>query len=89
MSNRTIWKFKIQLEERFTLPLPEDFKVLKISDGFMWVEGTFTSTKISLSNKMFAIVGTGKIIPDGFQHVGTYFEGVYVWHVYKWEWEDC
>lgn len=83
---RTIWKFKVQLKNRFTLPLPEDFKVLKVSDGYMWVEGTFTST---CDNRIFAIVGTGNPIPAGFQHVGTYFEGAYVWHVYKWEWEDC
>ena len=83
---RTIWKFKIELEERFTLPLPENFKVLKVSDGYIWIEGTFTSV---CSSRIFAIVRTGTSVPDGFQHVGTYFEGAYVWHVYKWEWEDC
>ena len=86
---RTIWKFKLQFEERFTLPLPDDYKVLKVSDGYMWIEGTHGGPIKELTKRMFTIVGTGTSVPDGFQHVGTYFEGAYVWHVYKWEWEDC
>lgn len=85
MTDRTIWKFDIELSERFALPLPDDYKVLKVSDGFMWIEGSFLAGMQNRSNKMFAIVGTGTSIPEGSQHVGTYFDGAYVWHVYGWK----
>lgn len=88
MTDKTIWKFAVKLQERFTLELPENFKILKIANGYIWIEGSFTTMRdpknVGTSRTiMFAIVGTGQSVPRGFQYVGTYFEGVYVWHVYQ------
>ena len=80
---KTIWKFDIEPTERFALPLPDDSKILEISNGYMWIEGSFFASMKNRNNETFAVVGTGTSVPDGFRHVGTYFEGAYVWHVYK------
>ena len=88
MTDKTIWKFPVELTKRFTLKLPWDFKILKVAKGQIWIEGSFPPVRGSLTtdrliNIVFAIVGTGHSVPKGFQHVGTYFEGMYVWHVYQ------
>ena len=81
---KTIWKFKIELGE-FVLEVPKDFMVIKVANGLMWIEGSFhdINNKGVARTVIFTVVGTGHPVPEAFEYVGTYFEGTYVWHVYK------
>ena len=79
--SKTIWKFDVEITDRFFLQLPPDYRILKVAKQRMWIEGTFEGPHFGVT---FTVVGTGHPVPAGFDYAGTFFDGPYVWHVYHW-----
>ena len=46
----------------------------------VWAEVVPSCT--SAYDTFVRIVGTGEPVPEGADHIGTYIEGPFVWHVY-------
>ena len=64
------------------MDLPKDYKLLKIAQGHIWIEGSFR-LGVFEARVFFVTVGTGKEVPSGHKYIGTYFQDEYVWHIYK------
>lgn len=79
---RTVWKFPIVDDAR--VEMPEGAKAVHI--GFqgrqltMWAE---IDPSAPLTHRSFEIVGTGHDIPDGGQHVYSWIDEPFVWHLYE------
>lgn len=89
--SRTIWKYGIEVTDRFALEIPGNFKVLCVKnqnrngsfvDGrpCMWID---VDPAIQSASHNFFVVGTGGPIPDGARHyIGTWLDGPFVWHLF-------
>ena len=84
----SIWKYHIQIEDKFTMELPKDSLVLdiKIQDKkpTMWV---LVEENADLEKRYFRMFGTGQKFEtiSGLSHIGTIqmFKGDFVWHVFE------
>lgn len=77
--------FKYLIEE--SVLIPKNHKVVLVDqqngDFYIWVE--FEESDAVEQVVYFRVFGTGHLIPDGFEHVHSYIEGQFVWHIYKCE----
>ena len=46
----------------------------------LWLEVWTDRIKV---DKQVMIVGTGHQVPDGFKHIGSCIDGIFVWHLYS------
>ena len=83
MKRRTIYKY----------PMPEYYSLISLDPlgkvilvdmqnevPTMWVELDPDAKGVS---REFAIIGTGREVPDDAQHRGSFQDGVFVWHLYE------
>ena len=92
---KRIWKFNIPIDdETLHLMLPKDAQVVSVGPGYdgskninpfgqMWIEGSFKHFKER--EFLFRVFGTGHPIPVGWEHVGTFNQSLFVWHIYSYE----
>lgn len=82
---RTIHKFDVAIGGEVTHWLPADAKVVHaaMQKGIpcIWVE--LEAYNRRRAYRKFRVFGTGEAIPTGVSHVGTFFDGPFVWHVYE------
>ncbi len=81
---RTIWKFKIPLEDEPMVSMPEGAEVLHVGvQGGALVAWASVDTRAKPTPHRFQVVGTGDPLPDrlGF-HAGSAQMGRFVWHVF-------
>jgi hypothetical protein len=85
---KTIWKYGFEIEEHFSIDMPEKAEVLSIQlqDGipFMWVR---VDPENETRPKEFTIVGTGHPAPPTLKHLGTIqthrYSQTFVWHIFE------
>ena len=87
---RTIYRFDIPIQERFsiTMPLGATILCLSVQDRAphfpsMWCFVDSTQPPVE---RHFVIMGTGKHAPDDVhpnEHVGTFQMHGFVWHVFE------
>jgi hypothetical protein len=86
---RTIYKYPVVMSADYDVILPEAHRVIHVDwqggmgaglEPQMWVE---VDTDSAMRPFAFAIVGTGHPVPDGMEHVGTWQEPPFVWHLYE------
>lgn len=82
---KTIWKFPIPQQTPFCLEMPRFSRVLAVQmqeeTPCIWVE---VEPDGLISRRAFHIVGTGRELPpEAHQYLGTWQNGVYVWHLYE------
>jgi len=87
---RTIYKYTLQHipNERQTKKLPKDTKIVHcaMQHGVptLWAEVDEENAALMPEQRHFEIYGTGySIMADRSRHVGTIFDGPYVWHIYE------
>ena len=84
----SIWKYRIPIEDRFTMELPKDSMVLdvKIQDEqpTMWI---LVETEANLEKRYFRIFGTGHKFETiaNLKHLGTIqmWNATLVWHIFE------
>lgn len=78
---KTIHKYPIS-SEAFQLQLPEDFQPIKVAlqgpRRVFWAIHGHGELKLF----MFHVVPTGGNVADHWKYAGTWFEGIYVWHLF-------
>tara|TARA_Y100000310_G_scaffold196334_1_gene196401 strand:+ start:4044 stop:4364 length:321 start_codon:yes stop_codon:yes gene_type:complete len=88
---RTIWKYHLHTAAYTEVDLPRHAEVIKveqqgailgIGDIYLWVI-LDKANVTDLETVAFSIYGTGDEIPDGDEYIGTFFQGPFVWHVFK------
>lgn len=83
---KTIWKYTIDRVDTRWLELPVGAKVINVgmqnSQITLWV---IVDPKAECIKRCFRIVGTGNPFQDSDQceHIGTVFDGPFVWHVFE------
>ena len=82
---KVVWKFALGMGLNvITVPVGAKIVHIEMQDGFpqLWAEISDPSSS-HVEVRQFEIFGTGHPIPDKAQHVGTFLDPPYVWHVYE------
>lgn len=93
---RVVHKFPISLTRMFDVPCGPGQVVMVGRDAgqtpCIWIErevepvprmGVGAPLSIVYPRRTFAVHGTGEPIEGDMKHVGSFFDGPYVWHVYE------
>jgi hypothetical protein len=81
---KTVYKY--QLRGRYTtgLELPPQAQILSVQsqEGIptLWA---LVDPQEETQQRYFRVVGTGWEIEEEVNHIGTYMEGAFVWHVFE------
>lgn len=82
---RTIWKFPIPYQEQFIVATKAGAKpvLIALQDGkpHLWLE--VDKRTLNEVHYIYNVVGTGHDIPERGEHVGSWQDGSFVWHLYK------
>jgi len=89
---RTVWKFPVDMltldaEDRAEVVLPKGARIIHADHQAMtgeaivmlWAEVEPTGEE---ERRAVWVIGTGGQVPDGAEHVVTYQQPPFVWHVY-------
>ena len=82
---RTIYKYNLPFqEEQGTLKIPKGYQIIHfgVQSGLptLWVE---VDSDQPSEEVQYAVFGTGWEIPPDWEHVGTWMESIFVWHLYR------
>ncbi|MBU0846654.1 hypothetical protein KKH23_05640 [Patescibacteria group bacterium] len=81
---KTIWKYTIPLEGRFSIGMPVDAEILclQIQHGEprIWA---LVDPDAEIEEREFVLYGTGHPIERTGSYVGTYQTGSFVFHVFE------
>lgn len=85
-----IWKYPVEVADRFTVPMPSGAKVLSVAmqagRAYFWA---MVDPTLPLTNRQFALVGTGQPGVDEVAEWGTFvgtvllYEGTLVFHLFE------
>ena len=68
-----------------TIELPLYAKIITVHEQFaqltMWY--IFNEESTITEKRTFSVIGTGHIIPEGSEYIGTIHQEQYVWHVFE------
>ena len=86
----TIWKYPIDIEDSIQIRMPLGAKVLHVGvqDGVPTIWARVRPGDDDTELRHFTVVGTGHPIPidEGrLVHLGTFFHGPFVWHLFEQE----
>ena len=77
---KQVWKYPIRQRP---IEMPTDAKVVHFGmqggQAMVWVEVGVTNVT---SARDLCVYGTGHEIPEHAKHLGTCFDGPFVWHLY-------
>ena len=82
---KTIHKYPLEISGRQEIRMPEDAEILHVgldpnSSPHVWA---LVDTHAELQPMKFFVVGTGQeMLPWAMQHVGSFNQGPFVWHVF-------
>lgn len=82
----TIWKFQLLRTDRPSVFMPDNAQILhaEMQGGEICI-WALVDPEARRVQRTFAIVGTGNPFHDSgaWEHVGTVFDGPFVWHVFS------
>lgn len=82
---RQIYKYQLPLRKpgmfMMAMPVVEKFLKLDWQNGHMCLWALHADTE-SQSVRKFLIAGTGYEIPPGFEYIGTWTDGPFIWHLF-------
>lgn len=90
MTQMTIYKYQLPMEDQISLELPEDASILKVAEQYpgqimLWALCDPMAPPVE---RCFAIVGTGHPVPlNVSKHLDSVvtLNGAFVWHVFECE----
>ena len=82
-ATKTVWKHKLR-HGVTTIPLPFDSKVVLVGPDpqrtpCAWIE---VNGLQQVEEHEILVYGTGFAMPGNVKHVGSFIDGMFVWHVY-------
>lgn len=81
---KTIWNFQLGSGSTQTVEMPVGARIvavgMKRSKVTIWAE---VDSEAETEERRFRVYGTGHSIEDGWEYVGTCFDGPFAWHVYE------
>jgi len=85
---RTVYKYPVEINEMFTIELPEDAEILDVQlQGNYPTLWALLDTESPTVKRVFRLAGTGHPIPsiEILEHIGTFqmAGGTLVWHVFE------
>ena len=84
----TIWKYPLEITDYQEIEMPQGARLLHVGLDpagvpCVWAE-VVTDSRPKKIVPLY-VVGTGNPVPFGAsEHVGSFNDGPFVWHVYKW-----
>lgn len=89
---KTIWKFPIEVTDRFELVLPVGARVIWVAaqgpeGAVLWAE---VDTDAPTETRRFRLVGTGHALVEGLEYLGSFqlLSGSFVGHLYEDTFDD-
>lgn len=80
----TIWKFPFPIRDQFAIEMPADSKIvlLELQGGepCLWA---IVHPRMCKVTRRFRIVGTGHPIEAGLEHVASFQQLSFVWHLFE------
>lgn len=88
---RQIWKFPLGVapdDATVTLEMPAGAQIVQFAGGehsavFAPTIWAIVDTDEQPEPRRFTVYGTGHPLPRNGRHIGTYFDGPFVWHVFE------
>lgn len=80
---KIVWKFPLGMgPNKIDMPIGAKVVDVAMQGGFphLWVE---VQDPEKVERRLFEVFGTGHPIPDEYDHVGTFHDPPFVWHVYE------
>ncbi len=84
---RNIFKYKIQIEESFTVDLPKNAEIISLQSQYytpcIWA---LVNKDAELEKRRFVTIGTGQAVDNtGMKYIGTYQlnKGTFIGHVFE------
>lgn len=83
---QTVWKAVIKHTEDARIKLPLGAKLVHVGldsneDPCVWYQ--CDPQQVIKEERQFGIYGTGGMVPDCWEYVGTFMEETFVWHVFE------
>jgi hypothetical protein len=83
---KTVFKYLVPLEDEVVkIDMPTGAVLRHVaSQGSMptmWFE---VDPEAASELRQFKVIGTGHVVPEGWDYIGTVMTGVFVWHIYEW-----
>jgi hypothetical protein len=83
---KVVYKYPVHPETKSAV-LPADARLVQVGmqgDTLMlWAEHSGYPGDDMRVVRHFDVFGTGQPIPDDATHIGTFFDGPFVWHVFE------
>ena len=79
----TIWKYP--LTQAFSQDISKGARIVHAGkdprgESCLWAE---IDPDADTEMRHFRVIGTGHIVPENAEHVGSYIDGPFMWHVYE------
>lgn len=82
--SKTVYKYPFDVSDDVVVKMPDDAEILKVDhqDGqpTIWA---LVDTESPAVMRRFIVRGTGHPVPDGVEHVGSFFHGPFIWHLFE------
>lgn len=86
MSERTVWKYELTIDDEIDLFIPGGNPLRVVLIGLdpngapcLWAEVDPSARKV---RRRLYIRGTGHAVPPSANHLGSFLQGPFVWHVF-------
>jgi len=80
---KTIWKFEIP-DSRSLIDMPVGAQVIRVAkQGAADCIWAIVESDNALEKRLFALIGTGQVIPPDGRYLGTWDDGPFVWHLFE------
>jgi hypothetical protein len=82
---RAVYKFALAIEVETQVCLDVGAHVVHVGmqNGELMLWAELDTHALTKPPRVYRVFGTGHEIPDMWMHVGTVFDGPFVWHVYE------
>ena len=84
---KVVYKYEVSPERGKSVELPADARIIHVGEQgdilMLWAEHGWPDANTSHVTRHFDVFGTGQPIPEDARHLGTFFDGPFVWHVYE------
>jgi hypothetical protein len=80
----TVHKFQFGISDIVEIEMPKDAKILHVEcQNFIPCIWAHVNTENEKELRHFRVIGTGHLVDGHLKHVGSFQQGIYVWHLWE------